>query len=159
VFEQWIRSEFGEDLGNQQCSQFVKHLSLWITPHLLDSWGVSYVKILQTEKQMLLVFPHTYYWGFSTGFGIAEIRYVRGGHWLRDDYQSCLLRNNRCRAAYASEQAIDRSELTPHGKKLRYRLSQTLQTNTDIIFRRNRVYKACQAEVKQKGDRRASWKC
>lgn len=81
-----FRDEFAEE---GYCSQFVRHLSLWITPALLREWGVGFIQVLQEEKQILFFFPSSYYWGFSTGFSIVEMKAVAGNRWEVGGYRFC----------------------------------------------------------------------
>jgi hypothetical protein len=76
-------NEFRDELvgGKGGCSQFVRHLGLWVTPALLREWDVGFIQVVQEEKQMLFFFPSSYFWGFSTGFGIVEMKAVAGKSW------------------------------------------------------------------------------
>lgn len=117
--ERRIREEFQPELGEGYCSQFVKHLSLWITPDLLREWGMGFIQVLQEEKQMLFLFPSSYYWGMSTGFSIVEMKAVAGPRWELSDYRFCNPGYPLCKTAQPngliftiSQKDIDGKETT-----------------------------------------------
>jgi hypothetical protein len=98
MLEDMVREIFKDELGLSEqlapggkrlCSQFVKHLDLWITPELLRSWGVRFTQVLLREKQMMFIFPGSYYWGLSKGFNIVEAKAVAGPKWTLDGYRFC----------------------------------------------------------------------
>jgi hypothetical protein len=112
--ESCVRRVFDEELGGVEekgcCSQFVKHLNLWVTPGLLRSWGVRFTQVLLREKQMLFFFPRSYFWGMSTGFSIVEAKAVAGPKWVLGGYRFCRAGYALCKPAvvFAIEQkAID----------------------------------------------------
>ncbi len=116
--ENHIRHVFADMLGEGQggglCSQFVKHLSLWITPDLLQSWGIKFHQVLLREKQMLFLFPSSYYWGVSTGFSVIEMKAIAGPKWELNGYRFCAPSNPLCKAVQPnavvftiSQKAID----------------------------------------------------
>lgn len=43
-----------------------------ISPKLLASRGVKVQKVVQEERDLIIVFPHAYHAGFNHGFNIAE---------------------------------------------------------------------------------------
>ena len=43
-----------------------------ISPKLLQSRGVKVHKVVQEERDLIIVFPHAYHAGFNHGFNIAE---------------------------------------------------------------------------------------
>ena len=45
------------------CSQFLRHLSLWIPPRTLDSWGVGYTRIIQKPGDLVVTAPGAYHQG------------------------------------------------------------------------------------------------
>ena len=43
-----------------------------VSPQLLRQQGVRVTKVVQEERDLIVVFPHAYHAGFNHGFNIAE---------------------------------------------------------------------------------------
>ena len=54
------------------CSNFMRHKTCLISPQILDKLGVPYQKVVQEERNAIIVFPYAYHSGFNHGFNIAE---------------------------------------------------------------------------------------
>ena len=54
------------------CSNFMRHKTCLVAPHVLDRYGVPYQKMIQEEREIIIVFPYAYHCGFNHGFNIAE---------------------------------------------------------------------------------------
>ena len=54
------------------CSNFMRHKTCLISPSILDKLGVPYQKVVQEERNAIIVFPYAYHSGFNHGFNIAE---------------------------------------------------------------------------------------
>ena len=54
------------------CYNFLRHKVCMISPKLLASRGVKVQKVVQEERDLIIVFPHAYHAGFNHGFNIAE---------------------------------------------------------------------------------------
>jgi len=54
------------------CSQFMRHKTCMINPEVCRAYGVTVHSMLQTERDIIVVFPHAYHSGFNHGFNIAE---------------------------------------------------------------------------------------
>ena len=54
------------------CSNFMRHKTCLISPQVLDKMGVPYQKVVQEERNAIIVFPYAYHSGFNHGFNIAE---------------------------------------------------------------------------------------
>lgn len=54
------------------CSNFMRHKTCLISPHILDKLGVPYQKVVQEQRNVIIVFPYAYHSGFNHGFNIAE---------------------------------------------------------------------------------------
>lgn len=54
------------------CYNFLRHKVCMISPHLLARYGVEVHKMVQEERDMMIVFPHAYHAGFNHGFNMAE---------------------------------------------------------------------------------------
>ena len=56
----------------QWCSNFMRHKTCLIQPSILDDLGVPYQKVVQREREIIVVFPYAYHSGFNHGYNIAE---------------------------------------------------------------------------------------
>ena len=56
----------------QICFNFLRHKVCMISPDLLARRGVKVNKVVQEERDLIIVFPHAYHAGFNHGFNIAE---------------------------------------------------------------------------------------
>ena len=56
----------------QICFNFLRHKVCMISPDLLARRGVLVNKVVQEERDLIIVFPHAYHAGFNHGFNIAE---------------------------------------------------------------------------------------
>ena len=54
------------------CNNFMRHKTCLINPKVLDKYGVPYNKMVQKEREIIVVFPYAYHSGFNHGFNIAE---------------------------------------------------------------------------------------
>jgi len=54
------------------CSNFLRHKICMVSPQLLRQQGVRVTKVVQEERDLIVVFPHAYHAGFNHGFNIAE---------------------------------------------------------------------------------------
>merc|ERR1719452_389683 len=78
------------------CFNLMRHKCLMISPKLLRANGVRVNKLVQEERNMIIVFPHAYHSGFNHGFNMAEStnfalpRWVEYGKRFRD----CLCRGS-----------------------------------------------------------------
>lgn len=73
----------------KQCSQFVRHLNIYISTHLLDAWSISYCAFFQHANEIVILRPKTYHQGFSCGYTLAEaVNYADSG-WDVEDYSEC----------------------------------------------------------------------
>jgi jumonji domain-containing protein 2 len=54
------------------CSNFMRHKTCLVEPKVLEEYGVPYQKIVQEERDIIVVFPYAYHSGFNHGFNIAE---------------------------------------------------------------------------------------
>jgi len=95
-----IRENFQDELGKEEkhCSQFVKHLSLWITPWLAAGLGCKLHPSPAGGEQMVFFFPSSYYRGMSTGSSIVEIKAVTGKTWEVGEYRFCGAEYPLCEA-------------------------------------------------------------
>lgn len=54
------------------CKNFLRHKVCMMSPELLRSRGVTVHRVVQEERDLIVVFPHAYHSGFNHGFNIAE---------------------------------------------------------------------------------------
>ncbi|KAK5020782.1 hypothetical protein LTS07_011434 [Exophiala sideris] len=72
------------------CSQGVRHCSIYISHATLAQWDVSYKTFSQTANEVVVVYPHSYHQGFSTGSTLAEaVNYAPEG-WNIRGHNECL---------------------------------------------------------------------
>ena len=64
------------------CSNFMRHKTCLISPHILDKLGVPYQKVVQEERNAIIVFPYAYHSGFNHGFNIAESTNFAVKRWI-----------------------------------------------------------------------------
>ncbi|KAL3425488.1 phd transcription factor [Phlyctema vagabunda] len=95
-FEGLICSLYRDKLDANLCSRFVAHLALWIKPSQLKKMGIKYFEVFQEANEALVIFPHTYYFGYSTGFNIIEKRYHAMSGWDYSGYVFCESAFDRC---------------------------------------------------------------
>lgn len=113
VLEAKIRNRFTWEIGQKPCGQFVRHLSLWITPQRLEQWNITYYRIVQTERQLLFVFPGAYIWGWASGHCVIEKKYHAGDKWNCKEYAFCTRQNLMCNRAHPSKDPIYLEPLEP----------------------------------------------
>jgi len=56
----------------QSCNNFMRHKTCLIQPKILEKYGVPFNKLVQGERDIIVVFPYAYHSGFNHGFNIAE---------------------------------------------------------------------------------------
>ena len=56
----------------KNCYNFLRHKVCMISPKLLAQRGIKVHKVVQEERDIIIVFPHAYHSGFNHGFNIAE---------------------------------------------------------------------------------------
>jgi hypothetical protein len=98
--EDHIRREFKLNSFEQGCSQLMSHLSLWLTPELLTRWDVTFFQVTQHTDQLFVIFPQSYYFGYSRGFSIIESKFHARPSWNHKEYRSCNLNIPICREAH-----------------------------------------------------------
>ncbi len=64
------------------CTSFMRHKTCLIAPHVLDQYGVPYNKVVQEERNVIIVFPFAYHSGFNHGFNIAESTNFATERWI-----------------------------------------------------------------------------
>ena len=64
------------------CFNFLRHKVCMISPELLARRGVKVHKVVQEERDLIIVFPHAYHAGFNHGFNIAEASNFGSPRWV-----------------------------------------------------------------------------
>ena len=64
------------------CSNFMRHKTCLLAPHILDKYGVPYQKMHQEEREIMVTFPYAYHSGFNHGFNIAESTNFATERWI-----------------------------------------------------------------------------
>ena len=60
----------------------MRHKTCLLNPKILDKFGVPYQKLVQEEREMIIVFPYSYHSGFNHGFNIAESTNFAMERWI-----------------------------------------------------------------------------
>ncbi len=55
-----------------QCSQFLRHKSVYLPDELLQVLNIEYTSVVQHQGQMVITFPFAYHQGYNSGPNIAE---------------------------------------------------------------------------------------
>jgi len=64
------------------CKNFLRHKVCMMSPTLLATYGVTVHKVVQEERDLIVVFPHAYHSGFNHGFNIAEASNFGTPRWV-----------------------------------------------------------------------------
>jgi len=94
------------------CYNLMRHKAIMISPKLLEANGVRVNKMIQEERNMIIVFPHAYHSGFNHGFNMAEStnfalpRWVEYGKRFRD----CLCRGRDDEVSFELEPFIKKCQ-------------------------------------------------
>lgn len=72
------------------CSEFVKHLALYLYEKTLGDWGVEYTQVAQQPGEIMIVFPFAYYQNYNNGFNIMETTAYANERW-RELYRNGLI--------------------------------------------------------------------
>ncbi len=76
-----------------QCSQFLRHSSLYVPTEVLSLLGIEYTSVIQHQGEMVITFPFAYHQGYNAGPNIAEAIGYASDRWevfIREDlYQNC----------------------------------------------------------------------
>jgi hypothetical protein len=77
------------------CSQFVRHMSVWVPVEALDRWGIRYVGVEQRRGELVVIAPGAYQQGWNSGWNVAEaVAYADGYSQFRArNYRACSLQS------------------------------------------------------------------
>jgi len=76
------------------CYNLMRHKAIMISPKLLEANGVRVNKMVQEERNMIIVFPHAYHSGFNHGFNMAESTNFALPRWMEygKRFRDCVCR-------------------------------------------------------------------
>jgi hypothetical protein len=79
------------DGARPPCSQFVRHMSVWVPVEVLERWGIAHVGIKQRPGDLFVMAPSAYHQGWNAGWNVAEtINYGDGASATRvRGYRHC----------------------------------------------------------------------
>jgi len=78
------------------CKNFIRHKICAINPSILRKYGIPVLKVVQEERNFIVVFPHAYHSGFNHGFNIAEAANFAMPRWVEygKRYRACCCSHN-----------------------------------------------------------------
>jgi len=62
-----VATKLFPDMANA-CHNLLRHKAVMISPEILQEFGVRVHKVVQEERDMIVVFPHAYHCGFNHGY-------------------------------------------------------------------------------------------
>eukprot|EP00095_Tigriopus_kingsejongensis_P009380 snap_masked-scaffold732_size105256-processed-gene-0.9 protein:Tk09380 transcript:snap_masked-scaffold732_size105256-processed-gene-0.9-mRNA-1 annotation:"jumonji domain containing" len=79
------------------CTNFMRHKTCLIAPQIMDDMGVPYQKVVQEERDIIIVFPYAYHSGFNHGYNIAESTNFASERWIEygKRHRSCDCSRNQ----------------------------------------------------------------
>ncbi len=54
------------------CSQFVRHMSVWVPVEVLQRWDIACIGVEQRPGELLVTAPGTYFEGWNAGWNVTE---------------------------------------------------------------------------------------
>ena len=105
------------------CSNFMRHKTCLISPNILDKLGVPYQKVVQEERNAIIVFPYAYHSGFNHGFNIAESTNFALERWIEYGKRARQCDCQRSRVMFSMDTFV---------KKYQPELWESWQKGTDI---------------------------
>jgi hypothetical protein len=68
----YMSNRWGLGWERPRCSQFVRHLSVWVSLGALKSWDIDYELVKQQPGELMVTAPEAYHQGWSGGANVAE---------------------------------------------------------------------------------------
>jgi jumonji domain-containing protein 2 len=90
------------------CSNFMRHKTCLIAPDILDKYGVPYQKVVQEERDIIVVFPYAYHSGFNHGFNIAESTNFATERWIEYGKRQRPCDCDRSRVKFSMDEFVKR---------------------------------------------------
>lgn len=77
---------------SKACFNLFRHKAVMLSPALLEEFGLRVHKVVQEDRDMIIVFPHAYHSGFNHGFNIAESTNFAIPRWVEygKRFRGCL---------------------------------------------------------------------
>ena len=121
-----------------------------ISPKLLASRGVKVQKVVQEERDLIIVFPHAYHAGFNHGFNIAEASNFGSPAWVEHGkrHRPCVCSHAKSAIKIDMEPLV---ELFQPERLERWRAGRDLQPHPDDSQEMKNIFSFC-LEVLQKED-------
>jgi len=105
------------------CFNMMRHKAVMISPSLLRANGVKVNKMVQEERNIMVVFPHAYHSGFNHGFNMAESTNFAISRWVEygKRFRDCVCRGQDDQVSinmnpFVKEIQPDRYQMWKHGK-------------------------------------------
>merc|ERR1719481_558860 len=78
------------------CFNLMRHKAIMMSPAVLEANGVKVNKMVQEERNIMVVFPHAYHSGFNHGYNIAESTNFAIDRWVEygKRFRDCLCRGS-----------------------------------------------------------------
>jgi hypothetical protein len=68
----YMSAQWGPGWDRPRCSQFVRHLGVWVSLGALQSWNIDYLIVKQMPGELMVTAPEAYHQGWSVGAIAAE---------------------------------------------------------------------------------------
>jgi hypothetical protein len=68
----YLSALWGSQWQRPRCSQFMRHLGVWVSLGALRSWDIDYEIVKQRPGELMVTAPETYHQGWSGGANVAE---------------------------------------------------------------------------------------
>jgi len=80
---------------SSSCFNLLRHKAIMISPKVLEANGVRVQKMVQEQRNMIVVFPHAYHAGFNHGFNMAESANFASRRWVQygKRFRDCVCRD------------------------------------------------------------------
>jgi hypothetical protein len=87
----YLSTLWGSGWDRPRCSQFVRHLGVWVSLGALKSWDIDFEIVRQLPGELMVTAPEAYHQGWSGGANVAEaINYGDGSSARRAlAYKAC----------------------------------------------------------------------
>ena len=107
------------------CHNLLRHKSVIIQPELLEANGIKVTRLVQEEREAVVVFPFAYHQGFNHGFNMAEAVNFGSRRWVEYGKRArgCL--------CYDSRNAV-KIEMTPFVEMYQPELLQSWKQGSDF---------------------------
>ena len=124
------------------CSNFMRHKTCLISPNVLDKLGVPYQKVVQEERNAIIVFPYAYHSGFNHGFNIAESTNFALERWIEYGKRARQCDCTRSRVTFSMDTFVKRFQPEKYddwksGKDIAPHPEDPLDVREEIMLRAN----------------------